>query len=1065
MKFFSPKSIAVIVLLISGCGGGSGGSSAPAQATPTAIPITSPTVRASITGGTFSTVQTVELTASNGANVFFTTDSTTPNNSSTSYSGPIAISTDTVLSFIAIGSTGQSSQVIRETYLIDTLAPMNHALTSATAVVSTDNQSNFSLSIENGETGSTYRIVIDDADPNTSEIVRTGRIVISFATTIQVDLSNLANGQLFASLVLSDDAGNSSTSFSLELNKTGSLGPFAVTGAARISPGTQIDSDVNDITTTIITNNDFSNAQQIFSPGMLGGYVNQSNTGESGHLEISGDRDFFFLELINSDQIILTIGDDSADLDINLYNNARELVADSIGTGNTEVINVTASGTYFVEVFAFFGASNYVLSVGQRAGLNTAFSDLSRAMSSFDEFVPNQAVFQLAGKALTAEMQTNLNSLKSQGLIMADVAADKPQLMSFGSVKQRDRMINSVNPLLHSQQITSATGNAQKNKQETIWAIKALRQRADISDAQPNFMRGRRVVPNDPLYSEQWHFPHIKLPEAWDITTGSPNVIVAVIDSGILSDHPDFQGKLVAGYDMISDANNARDGDGIDSDPEDTGDLGLGDGSSSFHGTHVAGTVAAATNNNIGVAGVAWQSSIMPIRVLGRQGGTSFDLIQGILYAAGLENASGQVPQQRADIINMSLGGGGFSSSEASAIGAARNAGVIIVAAAGNSDSGNLEYPAAYDGVVSVAAVNQANIRANYSNFGQSIDVTAPGGDLDQDADQDGAPDGVLSTIGNDRGSTTTYGYRFYQGTSMSSPHVAGVAALMKSVDTTLSPAEFDQVLSEGRISDDLGDEGRDNDFGYGLINAMKAVSTARELASGTLTPLPARLQISPSTIDFGLTQVQQAFNLANSGGGTLSISSVTENASWLTITNNSSNANNLGAYTASADRDALTIGSHTANIAIQSTLGASLVGVNIRVSERNFSAQAGTLFALLGDPSTGDTIFQEVLTDPSDGSYTLNFISVPAGEYQLFVGSDMDNDGFICDAGEVCGGYPTLNLTENLRVITNRQLEIDISFDQSRFFNQLNAKSFQGFPYKDKNKAVSKPRAAAKDQ
>ena len=224
MKFFSPKSIAVIVLLISGCGGGSGGSSAPAQATPTAIPITSPTVRASITGGTFSTVQTVELTASNGANVFFTTDSTTPNNSSTSYSGPIAISTDTVLSFIAIGSTGQSSQVIRETYLIDTLAPMNHALTSATAVVSTDNQSNFSLSIENGETGSTYRIVIDDADPNTSEIVRTGRIVISFATTIQVDLSNLANGQLFASLVLSDDAGNSSTSFSLELNKTGSLG-------------------------------------------------------------------------------------------------------------------------------------------------------------------------------------------------------------------------------------------------------------------------------------------------------------------------------------------------------------------------------------------------------------------------------------------------------------------------------------------------------------------------------------------------------------------------------------------------------------------------------------------------------------------------------------------------------------------------------------------------------------------------------------------------------------------------------------------------------------------------
>ena len=176
---------------------------------------------------------------------------------------------------------------------------------------------------------------------------------------------------------------------------------------------------------------------------------------------------------------------------------------------------------------------------------------------------------------------------------------------------------------------------------------------------------------------------------------------------------------------MISNATNAGDGDGVDSNPEDPGDRGLGDGSSSFHGTHVAGTVAAATNNNAGVAGVAWQSRIMPMRVLGLEGGTSFDLIQAILYAAGLENASGQVPTQRVDVINMSLGGGGFSSSEASAITAARDAGVIIVAAAGNSGSANQEYPASYDGVVSVAAINQSNTRTSYSNFGQSIDAVS----------------------------------------------------------------------------------------------------------------------------------------------------------------------------------------------------------------------------------------------------------------------------------------------------------------------------------------------------
>ena len=447
----------------------------------------------------------------------------------------------------------------------------------------------------------------------------------------------------------------------------------------------------------------------------------------------------------------------------------------------------------------------------------------------------------------------------------------------------------------------------------------------------------------------------------------------------------------------------------------------------------------------------------MPIRVLGREGGTSFDLIQAILYAAGLENASGQVPTRRADVINMSLGGGGFSSSEASAITAARNAGVIIVAAAGNSGTSNQEYPASYDGVVSVAAVNQSNTRTNYSNFGASIDVTAPGGDLDEDADQDGTPDGVLSTIGNDRGSSITYGYRYYQGTSMSSPHVAGVAALMKSVAPNLTPADFDRVLTEGRISDDLGTEGRDDDFGYGLINAMKAVSTAQELATGTLAPLPTQLQISPSTIDFGLTQSQQVFNLSNSGGGTLNVNSVTDSVNWLSITNNSNNTNNLGSYTASADRTLLTPGNHSTNLIIQSSLGQSLVAVNIRVSTTIFTANSGTLFALLGDPDDGSTILQERLVTPTNGSYTLTFSSVPTGEYQLFIGSDMDNDGFICDAGEACGAYPTLNLTENLSVTASTQVEIDISFDQSRFFNQLNVNSFKGFSYKPKNKETKK--------
>ena len=1055
MRFLKPAEFAVVILLFSGCGGGGGGSNTPSTPTPAATPAVVPTVAASVSGGTFNATQSVTLTATAGANIFFTTDSSRPDNTSNRYTAPINIATDTVLSFIAIGSTGLSSQVIRQTYIIDTVAPMNHALATATAVISASNEASFSLSIENAELGTTYRIVVADSAASPNEIVRSGRIVNASSTSIQVDLSTFANGQVSASLVLTDLAGNSSPEFLLTLTKTGSLGPFSVNGAVRISPGTQIDSDVNDITTTIVSNDSFNDAQEIFSPGMLGGYVNLPNSGESGHLDISGDEDFFFLELTNNDQIILTIGEDSADLDIELYDSTRVLVDDSLGVGNTEVIDVAASGNYFIRVFAFSGASNYVLSIGQRAGLSLSSRDQNTRLSSFDDFIPNQTVFQLDSNKAIAQMQADLNELKSQGLVMANVAADKPQLMSFGSKKKRDRMISSVNHRISSKPIFPSKTDHQKNKQETIWAIKALRQRTGIGDAQPNFVRHSRAVPNDTLYNEQWHYPHIRLPEAWDITTGNPNVIVAVIDSGILANHPDFQGKLVQGYDMISNVTDAGDGDGIDSNPEDPGDGGLGDGSSSFHGTHVAGTVAAATNNNAGVAGVAWQSRIMPLRVLGLEGGTSFDLIQAILFAAGLENASGQVPTQRADVINMSLGGGGFSSSEASAITAARDAGVIIVAAAGNSGSANPEYPAAYEGVVSVAAVNQSNARTSYSNFGQSIDVTAPGGDLDEDADANGTPDGVLSAIGNDRESTTTYGYRYYQGTSMSSPHVAGVAALMKSVAPNMTPAEFDRVLIEGRISDDLGVEGRDNDFGYGLINAIKAVNTAQELASGTLAPLPTRLQISPSTIDFGLTQSQQTFNLANSGGGSLNVTGVTESVNWLSITNNSSNSSNLGSYTVIADRSLLTPGDHSTNITIQSSLGQNLVEVNIRISSTIFSASSGTLFALLGDPETGDTIFQESLVTPSNGSYSLTFNSVPTGEYQLFIGSDMDNDGFICDAGEACGAYPTLNLTENLSVTAETQVDINVSFDQSRFFNQVGASTFKGFSYKEKNKEI----------
>ena len=230
------------------------------------------------------------------------------------------------------------------------------------------------------------------------------------------------------------------------------------------------------------------------------------------------------------------------------------------------------------------------------------------------------------------------------------------------------------------------------------------------------------------------------------MTTGA-NAIVAVIDTGVVLSHPDLQGQLVDGYDFIKDPAVAVDGDGIDPNPDDPGDRFDPSGSSSFHGTHVAGTVAAATNNAVGVAGVAFGAKVMPLRVCGRprslmEGGCDiYDIEQAVLFAAGLANDSGTVPPRRADVINLSLGGDIGSPAEQAIFDQAGAAGVVIVAAAGNLEPGQSPYPtypAAYPGLIGVGAVDINKARAYYSNFGSWVSVVAPGGNTGQDVNGDG---------------------------------------------------------------------------------------------------------------------------------------------------------------------------------------------------------------------------------------------------------------------------------------------------------------------------------------
>src|SRR5690606_32682000 len=302
-------------------------------------------------------------------------------------------------------------------------------------------------------------------------------------------------------------------------------------------------------------------------------------------------------------------------------------------------------------------------------------------------------------------------------------------------------------------------------KRLTLIEAKRMQMQDVVEWAEPNYIVQPTLIPNDTRYARQWHYPAINLPQAWDLSTGDVDapqepVIVAVIDTGVYLAHPDLAPKLEPGYDFISSTSISRDGDGIDANPDDPGDSDT-PGASSWHGTHVAGTVAARSNNGVGVAGVSWGAKIMPLRALGKIGNT-FDISESIRFAARLSNDSGTIPTRKADIINLSLGGTGFSNTLLSAITDARDAGVIIVAAAGNENVSTPFYPAAYQWVIGLSDSNPQATKANYSHSGTYVDIAAPGGEMQQ-----GVSFGVLSTVADDNSGVRVPAVAFSQGTSM----------------------------------------------------------------------------------------------------------------------------------------------------------------------------------------------------------------------------------------------------------------------------------------------------------
>src|SRR5690554_4718594 len=559
--------------------------------------------------------------------------------------------------------------------------------------------------------------------------------------------------------------------------------------------------------------------------------------------------------------------------------------------------------------------------------------------------------------------------------------------------------------------------------EETLDWIRELRATPGVLSATPNYVVSSQQTDtpvSEPLYPRQWNYDLINGPAAWQLAPGGgAGVNVAVLDSGLLrasssSWHPDLNANV--SDTMIDYIDN-------DENPEDPGSIVGGD---VFHGTHVAGTIAAVVNGS-GSGGVAYGAGLVPVRVLGEGGtGSSADLIAAINWLVAGSNGA-----PRAEVVNMSLGGLPAIPALERALAAGVAKGMLFVAAAGNSGSSARSYPAASGHVLGVSAVDGAGRLAGYSNFGNWIDLAAPGGDASRDGNLDGAADLVWSTSGERASGGAREGYRGLQGTSMAAPHVSGVLALMKARQPDLNHNQVRAWLQLGELTD--GRRQRSDSYGWGLLDAARAVSVAgKGFADTVVTASPAVVSLSNE----GESSASVALRIV--GDGAVSGLEVKAPADWVTVAGCDGGPpctlridlrkHNL--TPGDPERSAVTVAYQ-----VDGTAAAPLViPLIVQLISDSQARNAGRHFVLLVDTEPNeDGLYMarsQLTVTAENGEYAFRFVAddgeeprqlqeVEPGDYYLVAGSDLDGDGIICQPGEACAEYPIAGMRE---IITIRE-------------------------------------------
>ena len=523
-------------------------------------------------------------------------------------------------------------------------------------------------------------------------------------------------------------------------------------------------------------------------------------------------------------------------------------VALSMGTAAALVASLGAPATF---------AAPAQTSNAARAAAHTTISSLSsdQQKAGFNRFVITYTDDALNAGGINWASPAGTHVATWSDSLYSGITADVQKIDDLLNVKT-----NYVRTT--SQKATVVTTSSKLTAEQAEKYMAALSSNASVASVEPDLMRrssARRqatstlakaasasktqaaVTPNDTLYPQQWNLHDAKgisTPEAWATTQGS-GVTVAVIDSGIVK-HPDLDANVLPGYDFITEPSIARDGNGRDADPTDQGnweEAGVCNADSeasesNWHGTHVAGSIAAIMNNKRGIAGVAPNAKILPLRALGMCGGYDSDIADAMVWAAGGTVEGVPANTHPAQIINLSLGGEGTCPATYSkAIAEVNKRGAILVVAAGNDDQDTSKIaPANCGGSIVVGSTNQKGQRSDFSNYGKIVDVSAPG-------------DGIMSTV--DLGTTvsTGAGYTEYDGTSMAAPQVAGIIALMKSVDPSLTADRAKQVLKQSAkpLTCDV------NACGAGIANAASALEVLQGKNATPAHPKPKRAPKYPT--------------------------------------------------------------------------------------------------------------------------------------------------------------------------------------------------------------------------